>query len=81
MELYGSTKSKIVFIGKRTGEKLHEKLIADYEIDMLSENREFYIINNLKKINIIRKNRNVTASNLVSQMSISQIKLYLKKIY
>lgn len=81
LELYGFTKSKIVFIGKRTGEKLHEKLIADYEIDMLSENREFYIINNLKKINIIRKNRNFTASNLVSQMSISQIKLYLKKIY
>ena len=80
LELYGSTKSKIVFIGKRIGEKLHEHLIADYEIDMLSENKEFYIINNLKKVKINKKDRTFIASNLVNQMTISQIKSYLKKI-
>lgn len=78
LELYGSGKSKIVFIGKRTGEKIHEKLIADYEINMLSENKFFYIINHFNKIIIKKRNINFTESNLVKKISVNEIKTFLK---
>ena len=79
IEMYSNHKKNIKMIGSRPGEKLHEKLIADYELEFLSENSDFFIIKNLPIKNKKYLNSNFTKSNLVKQMTINEIKKISKK--
>lgn len=79
IQIYNKNLKLISYIGKRPGEKLHEKLIANYELENLHENNNFYVIKKENKNKKTFRNSDFTKSNLTNQMSINQIKKFLKK--
>lgn len=78
---YSKSKSKIIFIGMRSGEKVHEKIIAETEHYKLKITTNLFVIDyfNVQKLKKINKKINYFDSSMAHLLSQNAIINYLKK--
>ncbi len=82
--------SKIKIIGMRTGEKIHEELISEKEADFILETKKYFILLNkdsfkyYKKVKfkykILKEKFNYNSFTNKNYLSVSDLKILLKKI-